>query len=329
MPPPRLFPSYVLKSTLALFGVACVALLLVVTFVNPQVPQVPQVSNGPSPSLANASCTDLLIVDLVDSPGKQLAHVSGISGIVYQDPWSLLGLSQPSGGILPDLHTLKAKFFSKVKEAQDVGAGITAFQSLYHAYLAVLNATAFLLRDQQYQQLKLMRLPLQTNTIASEDVQRVIKHLEKERNAFADQSARMEQWGSFLKSDLHASKRRIEELEGSLGLAEEHARCAPPWFGAWVDFLKQRCIQGNDKRVGSAELHEAFVAYLMAQSSKSPLVALVGGHQGNDLQGEVPTHKMFRELLEHLNYEYDQIYINGTNKRGFRGIALKPSLPTS
>jgi hypothetical protein len=32
---------------------------------------------------------------------------------------------------------------------------------------------------------------------------------------------------------------------------------------------------------------------------------------------------MFRELLEHLGYEYDQVYVNGTNKRGFRGIALK------
>ena len=303
MPSLRLLHPYVLESTLAFL---VVAILLAVTFVNPQA------SNETSPPLANASCTDMIVVD---SPRKQLAHVGGA---VYQDPWSLLGLPRPSDGILPDLHTLKANFFSKVKEAQDAEAGAMEIRSLHHAYLAVLNATALLLREQQYQQLKLVPPPLQTTTIASEDVQRVIKHLEKDRNAFADQSARMEQWGSFLESDLHASRRRIEELEGSLRLAEEHARCAPPWFGGWVDFSKERCIQGDDKRVGSTELHEAFVAYLMAHSP------VVGGRQG-----EVPTHKMFRELLEHLGHEYDQVYVNGTNKRGFRGIALKLTQSTS
>jgi hypothetical protein len=33
-------------------------------------------------------------------------------------------------------------------------------------------------------------------------------------------------------------------------------------------------------------------------------------------------------LLEHLGYAYDQVYVSGTNKRGFRGIALKPSPST-
>ena len=298
MPSPRLFPPYVLESTLALVGLA---LLLAITFGNPQA------SNEPSPPSKNVSCTDMTVADL---PRKnKIAHVCGA---VYQDPWSLLGLPRPSDGFLLDMHTLKVNFSSKVKEAQDAGAGTMEIQSLYHAYLAVLNATALLLRDQQYRQLKLMSLSSQTTTIASEDVQRVIKHLEKDRNAFADQSARMEQWGSFLESDLHASRRRIQELEGSLRLAEEHARCAPPWFRAWVEFSKDQCIQGDDKRVGSAELHEAFVTFLMARSL-------------GERQGEVPTHKMFRELLEHLGYIYDQVYVNGTNKRGFRGIALKLS----
>ena len=76
MPSPRLLHPYVLESTLAFL---VVALLLAVTFVNPQA------SNEPSPPFANASCTDMIVVD---SPRKQLAHVGGA---VYQDPWSLLG----------------------------------------------------------------------------------------------------------------------------------------------------------------------------------------------------------------------------------------------
>ena len=94
--------------------------------------------------------------------------------------------------------------------------------------------------------------------------------------------------------------------------AEEHARCAPSWYGAWAEFTQQRCVQGEDKRVGSTELHDAFVEFLTARSP----------------QGEVPTHKTFRELLEHLGYEYDQVYVKGTNKRGFRGIALELSRST-
>jgi hypothetical protein len=245
---------------------------------------------------------------VADAPRNPLAHVGGAA---YQDPWSLLGLLRPSEGILPDLHTLKVNFFYKVKEAQEAGASTIEIQGLYHAYQAVLNATALLLRDQQYQQLRLMRPP-QMTTIANEDVQRVIKHLEKDRNAFADQSARMEQWGSFLENGLQASKRQIQELEGRLRLAEEHARCAPSWYGAWAEFTQQRCTQGEDKRVGSTELHDAFVEFLTARSP----------------QGEVPAHKSFRELLEHLGYAYDQVYVSGTNKRGFRGIALKPSPST-
>ena len=295
MPPPRVMPSYVLGSVLTLLGLA---FLLAFTLISRED------GSGPSPPFVHppdTSCTDIIVADTLRNP---LAHVGG----AYQDPWSLLGLPRPADGILPDLHTLKATFVYKVKEAQEAGASIKEVQGLCYAYQAVLNATALLLREQQYQQLRLMRPSTQVTTIANEDVQRVVKHLEKDRNAFADQSARMEQWGSFLENGLQASKREIQELEGRLRLAVEHARCAPSWNGAWAEFTQQRCTQGEDKRVRSTELHDAFVEFL---TTRSP-------------QGEVPAHKTFRELLEHLGYAYDQVYVSGTNKRGFRGIALKP-----
>ena len=120
----------------------------------------------------------------------------------------------------------------------------------------------------------------------------------------------MESWGALLEDDLQASKRKIKELEGRLRLAEVHACCAPSWSCALADFIQQKCVQGEEKRVGSTELHEAFLEFLR---SRYP-------------QDEAPAHKAFRELLEHLGYNYDQVYVDGTNKRGFRGISLfKPA----
>jgi hypothetical protein len=227
------------------------------------------------------------------------------------DPWALMGIQKPcESGVLPSANNLHAQLASKLYELQRSEASISEIQGLHHAYLAVLNATALLIRDHQYHQLKQQQAPQETATVAREDVRRVVKQLEKDRSAFADQAARMESWGAFLQDDLQASKSRIKELEGRLRQAENQARCAPSWFGAYDEFVEQRCIVGEEQRVGSTDLHDSFLEFL--RDSRHP-------------EGE-PTHKAFRELLQHLGYEYDQVYVDGINKRGFRGISLlKPT----
>ena len=102
-----------------------------------------------------------------------------------------------------------------------------------------------------------------------------------------------------------ASQRRIEELERSLKYAEQAASCAPLWFRQFKAFEVAKCSRGDNMRVGSTDLHNAFVAYL-AQNHRDVAA---------------PPHKAFRELVER-EYEYEQLFIDGTNKRGFRGISL-------
>ncbi len=61
--------------------------------------------------------------------------------------------------------------------------------------------------------------------------------------------------------------------------------------------------------MGSAELHEAFVEYL--------------ARHHRDVAA--PPQKALRELMENQGYQYEQLYINGANKRGFKGIGLLAS----
>ena len=289
-------PPNVIESIVALKGLA---VLFVIFLGKPRADGSPLVAHP-----SDASSTDIVTTD--SSKNLELQ----VGGDIYQDPWMLLGIPHPSEGILLDSHTLQEALISRVVRAQQVGASLLEIQGLQHAYLAVLNATAFLLRDRQYHEARNAR-PIETSMIASEDVKRFIKHLEKDRNAFADHAGNMEHWGSFVMNDLKSSKSKIMELEGLLEQTKEQARCAPAWFGAWLEFVRLRCVQGDDKRVGSMELHEAFIEFMRSHHP----------------QGEAPTHKPFRELLEHLGYEYDQIYVNGSNKRGFRGVTLLKLTP--
>ena len=103
----------------------------------------------------------------------------------------------------------------------------------------------------------------------------------------------------------HDESQRIEELEGRLRDAELAASCAPTWFLQFMEFTATKCSRGASLRVGSAELHEAFVEYL----ARHHRVA-------------APSHKALRELMENQGYLYEQLYINGANKRGFKGIGL-------
>ena len=59
-------------------------------------------------------------------------------------------------------------------------------------------------------------------------------------------------------------------------------------------------------KVGSAELHTAFVSCMAADR----------------LAVHPPSQQDLRALLERLGFEYGQVYLNGGNTRGFRGLGL-------
>ena len=232
------------------------------------------------------------------------------------DPWSTLGVPHPATGIHVDLSAAKQRFEMLYRGARNAGASIVDLQGLYHAYLAVLFSSAFLkARDTRSVQAVVQA--------SNEDVQSIIRQLEKDRNSFADHAARMEHWGQFLKGDLEVAKKRVqeldrelssaikraskaEELERQLGTAAVHARLVPPWFGVLSEFVESRCIQGDNERVAGSELHQAFLDFLVSRDPEVP----------------APPHKEFKEILVRLGFHYCQLYVSGDNKRGFKGIGL-------
>lgn len=96
------------------------------------------------------------------------------------------------------------------------------------------------------------------------------------------------------------AQQSCKELQDRLTVSQT----AVEYFDAVLQFLGSQCIQGADTRVSSSELHEAFVRYI----------------GGSGVQ--VPSQRDLRALLEHLGFEYGQVYVNGSNARGFRGLCL-------
>ena len=119
-----------------------------------------------------------------------------------------------------------------------------------------------------------------------------------------------------LQSSLLQSERAVELLRSELqalsthlSSVEERAQFAPPYFDALLSFMRSHCIQGRMK-FGSAELHTAFVSCMAA----------------NRLAIQPPSQQDLRALLERLGFDYGQVYLNGGNTRGFRGLGLANAL---
>jgi hypothetical protein len=73
-------------------------------------------------------------------------------------------------------------------------------------------------------------------------------------------------------------------------LAKQRSVCAPPYYDVVLAYLQSECVHGEDRFVGSAELHEACSAYICR--------ALY--------QGDAPTQRELRTLMEQLGYQYLQ-----------------------
>ncbi len=115
----------------------------------------------------------------------------------------------------------------------------------------------------------------------------------------------MEQRGQLAEASSCALKNALQKLESKLSSMQEVARCAPPYAQSVLCFLHLHCTQRPDLSVSTAKLYGAYLAFFQAHSSGKP-----------------PQQKDFRALLEHLGFVYDQLYLNGANARGFRGLSL-------
>jgi hypothetical protein len=151
--------------------------------------------------------------------------------------------------------------------------------------------------------------------------------VDDERSKLARNAACLERRATYaeglcsnLQSQLIKSEHKVERLSKlirdwgeRLPLLQMRARCAPPYFDALACFLKRCCVESEDQRVGCAELHTAFTAFL-AESCKDV---------------EPPSQRDLRAVLEALGYEYGQVYIRSANTRGFRGLGLRPAVQAS
>ena len=100
----------------------------------------------------------------------------------------------------------------------------------------------------------------------------------------------------------------VHDCGEQLSVLQLRARCAPPYIDALAQFLESNCVENEDQRVGCAELHTAFTAFL-SETCKD---------------AEHPSQRDLRAVLEALGYEYGQVYIRSANTRGFRGLGLRP-----
>jgi len=151
-------------------------------------------------------------------------------------------------------------------------------------------------------------------TVQAENIT-VMQEMDGLKSTLANQSSQLEQWalawGHNMRFYEHQCN-KVQALETELRVMRERARCAPPYFDVVQLFLQHNCIVGDEERVGTAELHAAFMAFL----KQSQLTC-----------DEPPNQRELRSFLENMGFHYDQVYLRGSNTRGFRGLGLKPSHP--
>jgi hypothetical protein len=104
---------------------------------------------------------------------------------------------------------------------------------------------------------------------------------------------------------------KLDEAQAAAQKALElRARCAPPCFNVLIDFLRTRCLLGEEHRVSSAELHDAFTAFMVRHAQQTDSLS----------QSEL------RSCMEKLGFAYAQAYYKGTNQRCLKGVQLRPDV---
>ena len=227
-------------------------------------------------------------------------------------PGRILGLGR---GEELDLALVKKRFETLFWQKQMEGAEERELQLIAYAYLVMLLAA-------KARNMTVTVQAAQSNTfnIVNQNTLQLHRELVQINNAREAQAVRADQAelelhaarveNARLQATLREQQEAAARREARLAVLRERAKFAPPWFDQLAAFLNTHCVRGPDKRVSSAEMHEGFVRFL-SQCPQGP---------------EPPTQRELRQALEeHSNFEYTQVYINGGNARGFRGLGLCPA----
>ena len=261
--------------------------------------------------------------EMTVSPQTHSSRMTNNAFMSMYNPWATLGMREPPpDGIISDPNLFIRLYEQALSHAHQRGADSHEIRALVHAKQACIFYHSFRKMAAKLDAIDSMPTTGGATSVARDDVQRVLQQLKDTQDALESQSAQFEKqneaqasyyrqqqedlnsWGRDLRAE---AQRRIAELTQRLVEAEEAASCAPAWFRQLKTFETERCSKGDTCRVASTDLHEAFVDYL----------------ERHHREIAAPSHKEFRELMENQGYQYDQLYIDGTNKRGFRGIGLK------
>jgi hypothetical protein len=144
----------------------------------------------------------------------------------------------------------------------------------------------------------------------------------KEACRLKERAEKAESFASLLNQQLVQYKEAIMQLHSSkdalyeqLAAAQLRSKCAPVYFDLLVEFIKSRCVTGEEMRVSSADLHQAFEIFMQHAQHSKPKGTIV----------PAPKQRELRALMETLGFEYTQAYLHGANARCLRGIQLRVS----
>ncbi len=235
----------------------------------------------------------------------------------YVPPVTVLGFGENYASL--SLPEVSAHFQTCFSEKQRDGCNDEVLQILCHCYILVLMHKIIL--SYQMAQLSNQQHIVNNTVNVSADTIHISHQFEKQRKEMAQQTYLLQQWGSRLQADLCevegklqqerktslAFQRQLSDLGREHKLMATRALCAPPFFDALHQFIESECVQHEDERVSNEDFYNAFSVF---RSKFHPNL-------------EPPGQRDLTALMKRLGMENDQVYFNGRNTRGFKGISLR------
>jgi hypothetical protein len=232
----------------------------------------------------------------------------------YRHPADVLGVDR-SKPWRPE--ALRERFMQTFASMHKQGGDHKDMQNLVSAYLLLL-----LFHSQNLPQATRQVINNNTLNVKADNITLNTQAFNREREALERRMAELREWGSGMndavleldrrykdqKKKTEALKEQLTTLAKEYDVAAKRSLCAPPYFDALHEFILSRCIQGEDERVSSEDFHHAFAVFLASPA-----------HRGT----AHPCQRDLRSLMEKLKFEYTQVYVNGRNARGFRGLGLR------
>lgn len=221
----------------------------------------------------------------------------------YSPPCKVLGLTSAS---LDDPQLIRQRFLELFETRRQADAAGAELQCLCHAFVTLMSQATrrasvtnnIAIHSAQFN----LNLDVQYNALVQYNAE-----LEVRANQAEKQKAHLEQALQAAGRHAQTLQQTVQEVTSQLELSHRRAQAASPFFDSTISFLRSRCVQGEDKFVGCAELHQAMLEFLGEQPE----------------QGPAPTQRQLRALLENLGFQYRQTWFQSKNTRGFRQLALR------